>query len=164
MNYDIYQIPNSLLFERFVSFKFMNKSEMKSQKLQLHTYSHNVEPHFTMPMEETSVCIFNHLKTIKINSFKGHKNDMRLAKFLLQKATELESLVLVAPKNNIDEDVEKHSALQATSSEKPSQRLHKRLSLRPKASIAVQIILHEYWEDDDTLRPTHTEFHDWKNH
>lgn len=117
-----------------------------------------------MPMEEPSECIFDHLKTIKINRFQGLKNEMLLVKFLLQKATKLEFLVLVAPKYNLDERVENHSALLATSSEKPFQHLPERLSRLPKASIDVQIILREYWEDDDTLCPMHTEFHDWKNH
>lgn len=46
-------------------------------------------------VEEPSECAFNQLTAIKINGFKGHRNEMRLIKFLLEKAILLKKLVLV---------------------------------------------------------------------
>lgn len=46
-------------------------------------------------VEEPSECAFNQLTAIKINGFKGHRNEMRLIKFLLEKAILLKKLVFV---------------------------------------------------------------------
>ncbi|WOL10593.1 F-box/LRR-repeat protein [Canna indica] len=51
---------------------------------------------------------FECLKTIKINNFKGHINEMWLVNFLLEKASSLESLVVVAPKELVGDELNKN--------------------------------------------------------
>lgn len=41
--------------------------------------------------------IFNNLKVIKVSNFRGGKFEIRLLKFLLEKAVTLQTIVIVAP-------------------------------------------------------------------
>lgn len=104
-------------------------------------------------VEEPSKCAFNQLKVIKISGLKGHCNEMRLLKFLLEKAIILEKVVLVMAPTS-----EKDLRTQSESIQKPLlSTLREQLLLLPKASSGAQIVLCEYSEDDKSLCPTHTD-------
>ena len=95
---------------------------------------------------------FEYLKIIKLNSFKGHSNEMRLVRFLLEKAGSLESLVVVAPNELMGEEYNKNIMDGCPSF------LHffqLQLSRFTKASGSAQITLSEH--DDHKFRPTHWE-------
>ena len=82
---------------------------------------------------------------------------MWMAKFLLEEAIVLESLVLVEPKNGIKDSAGKDIATDAKSNETQIRLLGEQLMLLLKAY--VQIELCKYLEDDNSLRPTHIEVH-----
>lgn len=112
--------------------------------------------YYTKPtlVEEPSKCTFSQLKAIKINGFKGHCNEMRLLKFLLEKAFSLEKLVLVM----VPTLSKKDSCAQSESTQMPLlSDLHEQLLLLPKASSGARIVLCDYSEDDNSLRPIHTD-------
>ncbi|XP_077242104.1 F-box/FBD/LRR-repeat protein At1g13570-like [Tasmannia lanceolata] len=119
------------------------------------------------PMEEDEgapagpvKCVFDNLKTIKMSSFRGQKNEMLLVKFFLEKAIVLESLVLVVPENsigNVNKDYS--SASQSESLEMPLKLLHEELLLLPKASRKAQIVLCENPQDYNSLCPAHVKAH-----
>nr|CAD1823519.1 unnamed protein product [Ananas comosus var. bracteatus] len=92
---------------------------------------------------------FNQLKVIKLSSFKGGNNEMRLVKFLLERAPVLEKMLIVpAPKALLKEDI-------------ISNELKSELPLLPKASPQATIVLceHSSEEDDEALIPTHKELY-----
>lgn len=95
-----------------------------------------------------NVTTFVQLKAIKVTNFKGSRNEMRLLSFLLQKAPILETLVLVLPTVKEDNGKEKQGL----------RILRGQVSLLRKASPFVQIILHEFGEDDG-FDPTHMEIY-----
>lgn len=120
-----------------------------------HVMPHVCEYYLKPPLvEEPSECAFNHLKTIKINGLKGHCNEMRLLKFLLEKAISLEKLVLVmAPTLS-----KKDSCAQSESTQKPLlSDLHEQLLLLPKASSGARIVMCDYSEADNSLCPIHAD-------
>ncbi|XP_020275912.1 uncharacterized protein LOC109850322 [Asparagus officinalis] len=47
--------------------------------------------------EAPIICDFRSLKIVKMNNFNSYKNEMELVRFFLEKASALESLILVAP-------------------------------------------------------------------
>ncbi|KAJ0980291.1 hypothetical protein J5N97_008546 [Dioscorea zingiberensis] len=47
-----------------------------------------------VPAEESLDCDLGNLKTVKMRNYKGHKNEMELVKFFLDKASVLEDMVL----------------------------------------------------------------------
>ena len=86
---------------------------------------------------------------------------MQLMKFLLEKAIRLESLVIVAPPPELNEGIEKDQ-IDSSSQSKTSERIFLRimrgqLSMLPKASSNVSILVHDFWEDDKGLNPKHME-------
>ncbi|XXG59648.1 hypothetical protein AAC387_Pa04g1697 [Persea americana] len=104
-------------------------------------------------VEEPSECTLSQLKVIKISGLKGHCNEMRLLKFLLEKAIILEKVVLVMAATS-----EKDLRTQSESIQMPLlSNLRERLLLLPKASSGAQIVLCEYSEDDNSLCPKHTD-------
>lgn len=117
------------------------------------------------PVEEPSCCIFNCLHTIKINNFRGTEAEMRLVKFFLEKAVELESLILVSPQSSYPEksisDLKTVSASQSRSQsfETQSRVLQDQLSILPKASAEARIVLCEQGKDESKLCPAHTEYY-----
>ncbi|XP_058073165.1 putative FBD-associated F-box protein At1g61330 [Magnolia sinica] len=97
--------------------------------------------------------MFDHLKVIKMNGFRGLKDEMLLVKFFLEKAIVLESLVLVAPQEGVF-NMKKDSA----SESKSVNRLRKLLLTLAKVSSSdAQILVSESSEDDGALAPTHLE-------
>ncbi|XP_073005383.1 F-box protein At4g09920-like [Typha latifolia] len=90
---------------------------------------------------------FSHLKLIKISNFRGSITELRLVKFLLGNAIVLESLVLVASQAS-DHTKRCDDSL-------AMRILRGQLSLIPKASAEACIVLHEFFEDDCNLNPTH---------
>ncbi|RWW25794.1 hypothetical protein GW17_00009849 [Ensete ventricosum] len=95
---------------------------------------------------------FEYLKIIKLNSFKGHSNEMRLVRFLLEKAGSLESLVVVAPNELMGEE---HNKNIMDGCPNFLHFLQLQLSRFAKASGSAQITLSEH--DDYKFRPTHWE-------
>ncbi|XP_058089570.1 FBD-associated F-box protein At5g22730-like [Magnolia sinica] len=102
-----------------------------------------------MVVEEPSNCIFDNLKSIKITGFKGHRNEMRLVKFLLEKAIVLEALILIVKKDS--------TVYSEFTQILPLPSLHDQLVSLPKASSDARIVLCEQSDDDNKLVPTHTE-------
>ncbi|XP_058089656.1 putative FBD-associated F-box protein At1g61330 isoform X2 [Magnolia sinica] len=100
-------------------------------------------------VKETSECIFDKLKLIKITGIMGHRNEMRLVKFLLEKATVLEALILIGQKDSFLQS--KFTQIQ------PLMLLHDQLLSLPKTSLDARIVLCEQSDDDNNLWPTHTE-------
>ncbi|KAJ0983168.1 hypothetical protein J5N97_011423 [Dioscorea zingiberensis] len=104
--------------------------------------------HAIKAMQGPQYVDFNHLEVIKLTNFKGWGNEIRLLKFLLEKALVLESLIIVtAP-------LEKNK--------KPSERrrlaiLRGQLSKLPKASSQAHIVLCESCEDDKRCQPLHAD-------
>ncbi|XP_072951667.1 uncharacterized protein [Typha angustifolia] len=103
---------------------------------------------------------FNHLKLIKISNFRGSITELRLVKFLLENSIVLESLVLVASQASDHtkrcDDRELGLAAEAKQGDSLAMRiLRGQLSLIPKASAEACIVLHEFFEDDCNLNPTH---------
>ncbi|RWR90832.1 F-box/FBD/LRR-repeat-like protein [Cinnamomum micranthum f. kanehirae] len=101
-------------------------------------------------VEEPSERAFNHFKVIKISGFKGHCDETRLLKTLLEKAIISEKVVLV-----LSPTLEKDSRTRTESTQMPSN-LHEELLLLPKAASVAQIVLCAYSEDYDSLCPTQT--------
>ncbi|XP_058089619.1 F-box/FBD/LRR-repeat protein At5g56420-like isoform X2 [Magnolia sinica] len=116
------------------------------------------DEHVEMPM---AGYVFDHLKMIKINNFCGCKDDLQLVEFFLEKAVVLESLVLVAPKESIKNNIDDDSTSQLETTEVPVRILREQLPLLSKASPNAQIVLYEYSEDDRSFHPTHTEVYYW---
>lgn len=131
--------------------------------IQLQTHPCDSKDQWEMNMEYPSECIFGHLKTIKMNSFLGRNHEMQLVKFFLEKAIVLESMVLVTPRKDINVALKKrYSATSQTPSEELQlEHIQDQLLLLPKASFDAEIVLCEDGEDNNSLRPTHTEFCDW---
>jgi FBD len=101
-----------------------------------------------IPTEEPPREDLDKLTTIKIRNYKGHYNEICLVQYLLAKATNLSTLTVIAPKENLETEYSKD----------PSDRLrflHMQLSLFPKASENAQILFSEC--DIDGSQPTHAE-------
>ncbi|XP_058069867.1 F-box/FBD/LRR-repeat protein At1g13570-like isoform X2 [Magnolia sinica] len=106
--------------------------------------------------EDTLDIVFDHLKVIKMNGFRGLKDEMQLVKFFLEKAIVLESLVLVAPQEAICDM--KDFASESKSVEAPLYLLRKQLLILANASSSkTQILTCEYSDLNGALAPTHTE-------
>lgn len=102
--------------------------------------------------EEPPEVDFEFLKMIKVNNFKGHNNEMRLVKFLLEKTSALEYFVVVAPKELTDDEYNKNVV---DGSLDFLHYLHLQLTRITKASPRANIILIEH--DDCKFRPTRWE-------
>ncbi|KAH7675700.1 RNI-like protein [Dioscorea alata] len=110
-------------------------------------------------VEEPSAVTFNHLKVIKMNNFKGCKSEMRLIRFLLEKATVLEVLLLVVPKKpGMEEDNSSSSETHYYVDRREMEMIHGQLVSFPKSSPGAKVVLCEYDEDDQGITPTHTEY------
>ncbi|KAL0928055.1 hypothetical protein M5K25_002291 [Dendrobium thyrsiflorum] len=96
---------------------------------------------------------FDRLKVIKITNFKGRSNEMSLVSSLLQKASDLETLVLVIrpDKESNGEGILDWKILKGE------------VLLLQKASPTAQIFLHEVGEDDDGLNSTHLDISNYYN-
>ncbi|ONK74714.1 uncharacterized protein A4U43_C03F9390 [Asparagus officinalis] len=105
--------------------------------------------------------VFDHLKEIKLSNFRGCILEMRLVKFLLEKAITLERLVLIAPPMELNEGIKSDQvglSLQSKFSERIGLRIIRgQLSTLPKASLNVSIVVQEFFEDDMSLNPVHRE-------
>ncbi|ONK74716.1 uncharacterized protein A4U43_C03F9410 [Asparagus officinalis] len=106
---------------------------------------------------------FNHLKVVKLNNFRGSNTEMILVKFLLQKAVILEYLVIVAPSIDLEKGADAESTNSSSQCKNNeimgSQSLRDKLSMLPKASPNVNIILCDFMEDDTGFNPLHTELY-----
>lgn len=117
------------------------------------------------PVEETSECIFNGLHTIKINNFQGSKAEMLLVKFLIEKAVNLESLVLVYLTSSYQEEGINNMGMVSTSQsqlqscETQLRLLQDQLSILLKASSKARIVLYEQGKDESRLSPTHSGYY-----
>ncbi|WOL15681.1 hypothetical protein Cni_G24462 [Canna indica] len=109
-----------------------------------------VENFLSIPMEEPPEVDFKSLRAIKLKSFKGHKNEMKLVRFLLGKASLLETLMLITCNENMVEEYTKH---RVGDSPEFLDFLQQQLSVFAKASVDAQIILREH--DDNNFNPTH---------
>ncbi|XP_058071253.1 F-box protein At5g03100-like [Magnolia sinica] len=111
------------------------------------------------PADDTADIVFCHLKVIKINGFRGLKDEIQLVKFFLEKAIVLESLVLVAPQKAVS-DMMKDSASESKSIKAQFVILHDLLLNFAKASSSdAQILMYEYSDYDGALAPTHAEYY-----
>lgn len=109
--------------------------------LQLQTNHDNASPeHLEEPIKGPADCVFYHLKTIKLNSFCRHENQMCLVKFFLEKAIVLESLILVAPKNGIKDYVGKDLPIHTESMDTPLRLLSEQLMLLLRCANSVMQI------------------------
>ncbi|KAH0452988.1 hypothetical protein IEQ34_017312 [Dendrobium chrysotoxum] len=108
----------------------------------------SVAMYLKVPREEPPKGDFSNLKVVKMNGFKGHLNEMKLAGVLLMKSGNLEHFAVVAPSGNSGENCE-------SSSGNLMQCLSTHLSLLPKASAKASIILTE--NDTSKFRPVHSE-------
>ncbi|XP_058089597.1 F-box/FBD/LRR-repeat protein At1g13570-like [Magnolia sinica] len=138
------------------------------EKLFIELERHSENPsyeHVEMPM---GGYVFDHLKMIKFKNFHGFNQEVRLVEFFLEKAVVLESLVLVAPNESINDNIGNDSTSQSSGGvfppfhkrkKAPLSILHQQILLLPKASSNAQIFLYEYSEDDRSLQPTHTEIY-----
>lgn len=82
--------------------------------------------------------VFNVLRMVKINSFRGYPNEIRLLKILLEKAVALELLILVAPAWDINE---------TASTGMPVSASLEQLLLFPRTSSEARILFYEYGEE-----------------
>ncbi|WOL16024.1 hypothetical protein Cni_G24806 [Canna indica] len=109
-----------------------------------------LEKYLTVSEGEPPEVDFECLKTIKINNFKGHSNEMRLVKFLLEKASSLESLVVVSPKELVGDELNKNMV------DGCPDFLHffeTQLTNFTRGSVSANITLSEH--DDRKFCPTH---------
>ncbi|CAD5197385.1 unnamed protein product [Musa acuminata subsp. malaccensis] len=111
-----------------------------------------IEKYLVVSEEEPPEVDFEYLKMIKINSFKGHSNEICLVKFLLGKAGSLESLVMISPKELIGEQ---HNKNILDGCPDFLHFLQSQLLSFTRASVGAQIILSEH--DDNKFSPTHWE-------
>lgn len=81
--------------------------------------------------------VFNDLRMVKINSFRGYPNEIRLLKILLEKAVALELLILVSPAWDINE---------TASTGMPVSASLEQLLLFPGTSSEARILFYEYGE------------------
>lgn len=115
-------------------------------------------------VQEPSDVVFSHLKMIKLSNFNGCAAEMRLVRFLLERAVVLVSLVIVTPqKTELKEsmDVDQSDAVSEANSKDrlDLMMLREQLALLPKTSAGANVIVCEYMEDYETLNPTHTEYY-----
>ncbi|KAG6530021.1 F-box/FBD/LRR-repeat protein At1g16930-like [Zingiber officinale] len=101
---------------------------------------------------------FDNLMVIKMTNFQGSNNEMKLVKFLLERAAALEYLLLVSPPFDGTDCLAKQNVeIEQTN---PEERMWIKIilgqiSVLPKASPEVCIKLVEFWQDEDTINPTH---------
>lgn len=101
---------------------------------------------------------FDNLKVIKMTNFQGSNNELKLVKFLLERAAVLEYLLLVsAPFDDTGCLAKQNDGIEQT---KPEERMCIKIilgqiSMLPKASPEVCIKLVEFHQDEDTINPTH---------
>jgi hypothetical protein len=94
--------------------------------------------------------VFRNLKWIKITNFKGSTVELKLVKFLIEKAIALESIFLVM--NQCDK-----------SNNSLSLRIVQgQISILPKASKDAHIVLCGSSDHDCMIRPTHTIYYEEK--
>ncbi|XP_039131350.1 uncharacterized protein LOC120267737 [Dioscorea cayenensis subsp. rotundata] len=111
-------------------------------------------------VEEPSAITFNHLKVIKMNNFKGCKSEIRLVKFLLEKAIVLVDLLLVVPKKPcMEEHNSSSSGTHYYADRREIEMIHGQLVSFPKSSPGAKVVLCEYDEDDQAIIPAHTEYY-----
>jgi FBD len=143
--YSLNAYYNLVLFVRVKLVRFLKKNLLQ---LPTCTLDQHVENYMEIPDEEPPREDLDKLMTIKIRNYKGHYNEIRLVQYLLAKATNLNSLTVIAPKENLEMEYSKD----------PSDRLrflHMQLSLCPKASENAQIFFSEC--DIDGPQPSHAE-------
>ncbi|KAG6518269.1 F-box/LRR-repeat protein 13-like isoform X2 [Zingiber officinale] len=109
-----------------------------------------VEKYLEISEEDPPEVEFEYLKMIKISNFKDHSNEMRLVRFLLEKASSLESFVVVAPKELVGDEYNKRDPNARSDF---LQYLQLKLSSIQKVPLRRQIILSDH--DDNKFRPTH---------
>jgi len=90
---------------------------------------------------------FDRLKYIKLKGFKFLQSELQLVKILLSKATHLEALILVTPKNG---------RIKLWRADGPK---YSHLFDSWKASPEVKIVLFEHTADRSLVRPSHSK--DW---
>lgn len=121
-----------------------------SLQLPTNTRDPFVEKYLEISEEDPPEVEFEYLKMIKISNFKDHSNEMRLVRFLLEKASSLESFVVVAPKELVGDEYNKRDPNARSDF---LQYLQLKLSSIQKVPLRRQIILSDH--DDNKFRPTH---------
>ncbi|KAL5976228.1 hypothetical protein ACLOJK_041880 [Asimina triloba] len=109
-----------------------------------------------IPEGDSPEMAFPHLKTVKVNGFRGFENEIWLVKFFLERAIALDSLLLVAPPKGIRNERE-GSTSDPGGSANPLDLLFQKLGTFRKASSDAEITICEYSEGGDFLSPTHME-------
>jgi FBD len=94
--------------------------------------------------------IFQNLKWIKITNFEGSPIELKLVKFLLEKAIVLESIFLVMKRCDKSND---SSSLRI---------VQEQISILPKASKDAHVVLCGSSDHDCMINPTHTTYHQEK--
>ncbi|XP_078149016.1 putative F-box/FBD/LRR-repeat protein At1g78760 isoform X2 [Carex rostrata] len=97
--------------------------------------------------KNTPDIVFQKLKWIKITNFDGSPLELKLVKFLLEKATVLESIFLVMNQCDISNNSLSLRIVQG------------QLSILPKASKNAQIVICGPLDRDCTINPTHKTFY-----
>ncbi|XP_039139784.1 uncharacterized protein LOC120277102 [Dioscorea cayenensis subsp. rotundata] len=119
--------------------------------------------HAIKAMETPQDIDFSHLRVIKMTNFKGWRNEIRLLKFLLEKALCLESLIiLVAPL--VENGMDLVSQNKQLSESQRLAILSGQISMLPKASSQAQIILCDSSQDDKRIQPVHQGVNHEYNH
>lgn len=119
--------------------------------------------HAIKAMETPQDIDFSHLRVIKMTNFKGWRNEIRLLKFLLEKALCLESLIiLVAPL--VENGMDLVSQNKQLSESQRLAILSGQISMPPKASSQAQIILCDSSQDDKRIQPVHQGVNHEYNH
>ncbi|KAJ1703987.1 hypothetical protein LUZ63_003766 [Rhynchospora breviuscula] len=108
----------------------------------------HAENYMEIEDEEPPKDCLDKLKTIKVRNYKGHHNEVRLVQYLLLKATNLNSLVVIVSRESLEPEYSKDPSGQL-------RFLHMQLSLFRKASENAQIVFCEC--DIDGIQPTHSE-------
>lgn len=106
---------------------------------------------------------FNHLKVVSIRNFLGCEGGMRLVSFLLEKAANLESLVLIMHPKFTDQIMEiewSNNSVSGAASRKMNdlKSLNDEVLMLPKASAHANILLFEHEVGNMYWNPTHTEY------
>ncbi|XP_078149080.1 F-box protein At4g09920-like [Carex rostrata] len=107
----------------------------------------NLDQQYDISDLEPLDVVFKNLKWIKIANYDSSPHELKLVKFLLEKATVLESIFLVMNQCDISNN---SSSLRT---------VQEQLSSLPKASKDAQIVICGPLDRDCTMNPTHTRFY-----
>lgn len=147
----MFGMANSNLADIFSFLKTCRCPQLERLFVQLPTNTHDA---FTtnfleVAEEEPPEGGLENLRLVKMTNFKAHKNERRLVDFLLRKASCLNKLFLVAPKEDHPR------GLQKVQSDVLSHFLETETPLLERASANTQIVFNEH--DSPRVQPLHSE-------